>query len=66
MRTWNVGIVGLSRGQGFLSLFDAHPRMRVTALCDVNPATLSDLGAAFALPDAALYTDYEQIGRAHV
>ncbi len=60
MRTWNVGIVGLSRGRGFLSLFAAHPRMRVTALCDVNPAILSDLGAAFALPDAALYTDYEQ------
>ncbi len=60
MKTWNVGIVGLRRGRGFVSVFGAHPRVNVTALCDTNEDTLTDLGEAFSLPDSALYTDYEQ------
>ena len=48
MRKLNVGIVGLRRGRGFVSLFAAHPQLNVTALCDLNPATLADLGEAFA------------------
>ncbi len=59
MKTWNVGIAGLRRGRGFVSLFAAHPRMNVTALCDLNEDTLADLGGAFSLPDSALHTDYE-------
>jgi predicted dehydrogenase len=58
MRKLNVGIAGLRRGRGFVSLFAAHPRLNVTALCDLNAATLADLGKAFELPDAALFTDY--------
>ena len=60
MKTWNVGIVGLRRGRGFVSVFAAHPRVNVTALCDIDQGTLSDLGEAFSLPDSALYTDYDQ------
>lgn len=60
MKTWKVGIAGLRRGRGFVSLFAAHPRMQVTALCDLSTDTLSDLGGAFSLPDSALYTDYDQ------
>lgn len=60
MKTWNVGIAGLRRGRGFVSLFAAHPRVKVTALCDLNTDTLADLGAAFELPETALYTDYDQ------
>jgi predicted dehydrogenase len=60
MSKLNVGIVGLRRGRGFVSLFAAHPRLNVTALCDLNQDTLNDLGAAFELPDAALFTDYDQ------
>jgi predicted dehydrogenase len=59
MKTWKVGIAGLRRGRGFVSLFAAHPRMNVTALCDLNQDTLADLGGAFNLPDAALHTDYD-------
>ena len=59
MKTWNVGIAGLRRGRGFVSLFDAHPRMKVTALCDLSEDTLTDLGGAFSLPDSALHTDYD-------
>jgi len=60
MKTWNVGIVGLRRGRGFVSVFGAHPRVNVTALCDIDQNTVADLGEAFSLPDSALYTDYDQ------
>ena len=43
MAKLNVGIVGLRRGRGFVSLFAAHPRLNVTALCDLNEATLSEI-----------------------
>ncbi|MGD9494942.1 MAG: Gfo/Idh/MocA family protein [Armatimonadota bacterium] len=59
MQTWKVGIAGLRRGRGFVSVFAAHPQVKVTALCDINEDTLADLGAAFELPDSALFTDYE-------
>lgn len=59
MKTWKVGIVGLRRGRGFVSVFAAHPNVQVTALCDVNPTPLADLGAAFELPDSALHTEFE-------
>jgi predicted dehydrogenase len=60
MRKLNVGIVGLRRGLGFVSLVAAHPRLNVTALCDLSEDTLAHLGEAFSLPDAALHTDYDQ------
>jgi len=60
MKTWQVGIAGLRRGRGFVSVFSAHPRVQVTALCDINQDVLADLGEAFSLPDTALYTDYDE------
>ncbi|MCE5219137.1 Gfo/Idh/MocA family oxidoreductase [bacterium] len=60
MQKLNIGIAGLRRGRGFVSLFAAHPQLNVTALCDLSTDTLSDLGKAFSLPDSALYTDYDQ------
>ena len=55
---WKVGIAGLRRGRGFVSLFAAHPRVEVVGLCDVDEAALADLGGAFKLPDAALHTEF--------
>jgi predicted dehydrogenase len=60
MKTWNVGIVGLRRGQGFVSVFSAHPRVKVTALCDLSSESLTSLGEAFGLPDSALHTDFDE------
>ncbi len=60
MDTWKVGIVGLRRGRGFVSLFGAHPRVEVTALCDINEDSVADLGEAFGLPDSALFTDFDE------
>ena len=54
-----VGIVGVSRGKSFVSSFEAHPDMKVTALCDVDQKLLAEVGAAFELPDSQLFEDYE-------
>jgi predicted dehydrogenase len=59
MRKWRVGIVGLSRGRGFVSVFSAHPRVEVGALCDISEETLAQTGAAFGLSDRQLFTRFE-------
>jgi len=66
MQTWKVGIVGLRRGHGFVSVFAAHPRVQVVALCDTNPDSLSQLGAAFGLDASALFTDFSQFIQAEM
>jgi len=58
MRKWRVGIAGLSRGRGFVKVFSAHPRVEVTALCDVNQETLSRTGETFGLRDDQLFTGF--------
>ena len=60
MAPWNVGVVGLSRGRGFVNVFGAHPRVSVAALCDINERVLAETGRAFNLPDAALFTDFNE------
>ncbi len=57
--TWNLGIVGLRRGRGFVRVFDAHPRVEVAALCDVDEERLAETGEAFELPEDRLYTDFD-------
>lgn len=59
MKKLKVGIVGLSRGKGFVNVFSAHPEVEVTALCDINEKPLAALGKAFSLPDSRLYTDFD-------
>lgn len=59
MKRWRVGIVGLSRGRGFVDVFGAHPRAEVTALCDVDEETLARTGEAFGLPDSRLFARFE-------
>ncbi|MBM4079917.1 MAG: Gfo/Idh/MocA family oxidoreductase [Planctomycetes bacterium] len=60
MANWRVGIVGLRRGRGFVSVFAAHPRVTVTALCDLDPKRLADVGDAFKLPAERLYTSFDR------
>lgn len=59
MKEFRVGIVGLSRGRGFVTTFSAHPRVTVTALCDVDDEKLAELGTAFELKDEALFTNFD-------
>ena len=59
MKKWKVGIVGLSRGRGFVNVFSVHPRVEVTALCDVDEDKLAQTGGGFRLPDAQLFTNFD-------
>jgi len=60
MKEWKVGIVGLSRGKGFVSVFGAHPRVAVTALCDTDEDRLSQTGEAFGLSDSCQFTSFDE------
>ena len=60
MKDWKVGIVGLSRGKGFINVFSAHPQVKVTALCDIDPAKLKVMGDAFHLPDSCRYANFDE------
>ena len=59
MKKWKVGIVGLSRGRGFVQVFGAHPRVEVSALCDVDEDRLTQTGEAFKLPGSRLFTSFD-------
>lgn len=58
-KKFRVGIVGLSRGKGFVSVFDTHPRVEVAALCDIDQNKLKEVGDAFRLKDEYLHTEYD-------
>lgn len=60
MNKLNVGIVGLSRGRGFVRVFKAHPEVSVTALCDIDEKRLTETGEAFGLPEKSLFTDFDE------
>ncbi|MCM8825761.1 MAG: Gfo/Idh/MocA family oxidoreductase [Candidatus Omnitrophica bacterium] len=59
MKKLKVGVVGLSRGRGFVSVFSAHPELEISALCDIDENKLADVGDAFGLPDKSRFTDFD-------
>lgn len=59
--TYDVGLVGVRRGSSLIRPFELFPETRIAALCDVNQAQLAEAGRAFALPDRALFTDYDEL-----
>ena len=59
MKTWKVGIVGLSRGRGFVNVFSAHPRVEVAAVCDIDAEKLAQVGDAFGLGDDCRYEAFD-------
>ena len=61
-----IGIVGLSRGRGFVKVFSAHPSIEVAALCDMDQDRLAQVGQAFDLSDEALFTDFDDFVNAPV
>lgn len=60
MNKMRVGLVGCSRGNSITKVFAAHPKATVTALCDVDKKNLSEAGKDLALPEDALYTQYDR------
>lgn len=61
MKKLKVGLVGCSRGRSLFKVFAAHPKVEVTALCDIQASVLAETGKAFNLTDAALHTSYESL-----
>ncbi len=59
MKKWKTGIVGLSRGRGFVNLFSANPDVEVVAICDIDEKKLEVVGDAFVLPDKSRYTKFD-------
>jgi predicted dehydrogenase len=57
---FKVGIVGLSRGKGYVGVFAAHPRVEVAAVCDIDEDKLNIVGDAFKLEDKHLYKNYDE------
>lgn len=66
MKKWNIGIVGLSRGRGFVNLFQSHPDVSVAAICDIDQNKLETVGDAFGLKDSARYTDFDNFVNADI
>ncbi|HPP12082.1 MAG TPA: Gfo/Idh/MocA family oxidoreductase [bacterium] len=66
MKKWKVGIVGLSRGRGFVNLFAAHPEVTVVAICDLDEGKLADVGDAFKLPDRARFSRFDDFVNAEM
>ena len=52
-----VGVVGLRQAAGLINIFESHPDTRVTAICDINEALLSEVGERHGIEQR--FTDYE-------
>jgi hypothetical protein len=56
----NIGVVGAAgRGASFRAAFDAHPRTRIHAVCDIRQDALAEV--AERLGASEMYTDYAEM-----
>ena len=58
-KKFKVGLAGLSRGKSLVKVFSAHPRVEVSALCDIDQNRLKEMGAVFNLTDKQLFTKFD-------
>ncbi len=61
MKVYQVGVVGVHRGAGFVNQFPVFPNAEITALCDLNEEVLVDVGEPLNVAEEHLFTDYEQM-----
>jgi len=59
MSKLKVGLVGIGRGTAYGHIFANNPKTVVTALCDINEASLEQSGKDFNLKDSQLFTSYD-------
>lgn len=59
MAKLKVGLVGIGRGTAYGRVFTSNPKTEVTALCDINEASLEENGKAFKLQDNQLFNNYD-------
>ena len=60
MSKLKVGLVGIGRGTSYGHIFANNPKTEVTALCDINQASLEASGKDFKLQDNQLFNNYNQ------
>ncbi|MDB5506154.1 MAG: hypothetical protein JWR75_792 [Devosia sp.] len=61
MEKHKVGIVGLQRGHGLVNALATHPRLEISAVCDIDPKVLHDIGADFGVPEARRFLSYDDL-----
>ena len=59
MKTYRVGVAGVHRGAGYVRQFPVFSNAEISALCDLDEATLAEVGAGLDVPDRYLFTDYD-------
>jgi len=59
MDTLNVAIVGLGFGAEFIPIYQAHPRARLSAICQRNEEKLNAMGDAFGV--AKRYASFDDL-----
>jgi predicted dehydrogenase len=59
--TYKVGLVGVRRGSSLVRPFEIFPETEITALCDMNQASLETAGKDFGIADSGLFTSYEDM-----
>ncbi|MHB1294214.1 MAG: Gfo/Idh/MocA family protein [Anaerolineae bacterium] len=60
MNKYKIGLVGLHRGGGIVRAMSHHPQCEISALCDINPQVLAEMGASFGLADSRLFTSFDE------
>lgn len=60
-KTLRVGAVGLRRGSGVLNALAANPHVEISALCDLEPATIAPLADSFGVPESHRFTSFDDL-----
>jgi predicted dehydrogenase len=58
---YRIGLVGVRRGSSLIRPFEIFPETEIAALCDLDEQRLADTAKALAVPDAHLYSRYEDL-----
>jgi predicted dehydrogenase len=60
MEKLRVGLVGANRGSSYGHIFGAHPRTRITAVCDIDPERGREMAKELELEGSSIFTDYDR------
>ncbi|MBO3803636.1 MAG: Gfo/Idh/MocA family oxidoreductase [Candidatus Brockarchaeota archaeon] len=59
MERLKVGLVGANRGSSYGRIFKAHPRTRVTAVCDIDFKRGKEVAEELGIGEGSIFTDYD-------
>jgi predicted dehydrogenase len=61
-----VGIVGLQRGHSLVNALATHPRLEISAVCDIDAKVLAETGDSFGLDAARRFSDFDGLAASDV